>query len=110
MNGKIDSWAIRWCFAQFRNSSFCVYPKNSMVTNLGFNDGKGVHNHGNGEKWSSSLSYRPLIISAVDESSEILHCFKKFYDISMYTSIGYFMKKYGGYRFAKKIIAIFSGG
>ncbi len=42
LKGEIDSWAIRWCFHLFLNNAYCVYPKKSMIQNIGF-DGTGVH-------------------------------------------------------------------
>jgi hypothetical protein len=42
MQGKIDSWAIRWCFAHSRHDAFCLFPVQSRVENIGF-DGSGVH-------------------------------------------------------------------
>ena len=42
MEGKRDSWAIRWCFAQSRQDMPSIYPKSSRVVNLGF-DGSGSH-------------------------------------------------------------------
>lgn len=42
MEGKRDSWAIRWCFAQSQQDLPSVYPKVSRVVNLGF-DGSGTH-------------------------------------------------------------------
>jgi hypothetical protein len=36
MQGKIDSWAIRFCFHQFQNNLFSVYPSLSKVQNIGF--------------------------------------------------------------------------
>lgn len=39
MKGKIDSWAIRWCFHQFRNNLFTVYPAVSKVKNIGMGEG-----------------------------------------------------------------------
>jgi hypothetical protein len=35
MNGKIDSWAIRWCFDQFRKGQLTVFPTISKVINIG---------------------------------------------------------------------------
>lgn len=40
--GKIDSWAIRWDYAHFKNDAFCLYPAKSFIDNIGF-DGSGVH-------------------------------------------------------------------
>jgi hypothetical protein len=42
MEGNIDSWAVRFCYAHSVNSAFCVYPVKSLVNNEGF-DGSGVH-------------------------------------------------------------------
>ncbi|MBB6612125.1 sugar transferase [Pontibacter sp. Tf4] len=35
MNGKIDSWAIRWCYYQFKMNTLSVYPTLSKVSNIG---------------------------------------------------------------------------
>lgn len=42
MEGKLDSWAIRFCLAHSLNESYCVYPTVSYINNEGF-DGSGVH-------------------------------------------------------------------
>ncbi len=41
-HGKIDSWAIRWYLSVFFRDGLALYPKKSMVRNLGF-DGSGVN-------------------------------------------------------------------
>ncbi len=40
--GKIDSWATRWEYAQFKNNAYTAYPVNSFVNNIGF-DGSGIN-------------------------------------------------------------------
>lgn len=42
ITGKIDSWAIRWNLTVFLNNGFVLFPKDSLVSNHGF-DGSGVH-------------------------------------------------------------------
>ena len=42
MNGKIDSWAIRWDLSHYKNNAGCVYPVTSYLNNIGFDD-TGVH-------------------------------------------------------------------
>lgn len=37
MNGKINSWAIRWCYHQFKNNLFSIHPLVSKIDNVGFN-------------------------------------------------------------------------
>lgn len=43
MQEKIDSWAIRWCYAQFKLDMYTVYPVKSRIKNTGL-DGSGTHN------------------------------------------------------------------
>ena len=42
MEGKIDSWAIRWCYAQYKLNMYTVYPVQSRIKNIGL-DGSGTH-------------------------------------------------------------------
>jgi hypothetical protein len=42
MAGELDSWAIRRTYAQFRNNAFTVFPRKSLIANIGL-DGSGVH-------------------------------------------------------------------
>lgn len=42
MEGRLDSWAIRWCFAQSNLDMYTVYPKYSLVENRGC-DNTGTH-------------------------------------------------------------------
>jgi Glycosyl transferase family 2 len=38
MTNEIDSWAIIWCYNQFKKSQVTVYPVISKVQNIGFGD------------------------------------------------------------------------
>lgn len=42
MEGKIDSWAIRWCYSQSKIDMYTVYPVKSRIKNIGL-DGSGTH-------------------------------------------------------------------
>lgn len=42
MTGLIDSWAIRWCYEQFKSNMYTIYPVKSLVYNEGL-DGTGTH-------------------------------------------------------------------
>lgn len=42
MQGNIDSWAIRWCYAQSKLDMLTVYPIVSRIKNIGL-DGTGTH-------------------------------------------------------------------
>ncbi|SMO96713.1 Glycosyl transferase family 2 [Gracilimonas mengyeensis] len=38
MNGKIDSWAVRWCYDQFKRDMYTVFPSTSKVVSIGFGE------------------------------------------------------------------------
>ena len=104
MLGKIDSWAIRWCYNQFKQKKYTVYPKYSKLRNVGF-DSVGTHNNTTGfEKWDVETSDRKVKFEYVEVDETIIKCSKDFYDIGIQTKIGYFLRKYGGYQIVKKII------
>lgn len=42
MKGYIDSWAIRFCYAHYKNNAYCLHPTVSKVKNIGL-DGSGTH-------------------------------------------------------------------
>lgn len=42
IEGKIDSWAIRWDYHHFKNRALCIYPILSYIDNIG-NDNSGTH-------------------------------------------------------------------
>lgn len=39
---RIDSWAIRFCYAHHANNMHCIYPTKTLVVNIGL-DRSGVH-------------------------------------------------------------------
>lgn len=42
MEGKLNSWYVRWAYHSYLNNKFTVYPRISFVNNLG-HDNTGVH-------------------------------------------------------------------
>jgi len=40
--GRIDSWAIRFCYAHHANRMHCIYPVKTLVMNIGL-DNTGMH-------------------------------------------------------------------
>lgn len=42
VNGKINSWAIRWCYQESKENMFTVYPVKSRIRNIGC-DSTGTH-------------------------------------------------------------------
>lgn len=43
IDGKIDSWAIRWYASAIIKGGLCLYPSRSLVQNIGFGDGTHCH-------------------------------------------------------------------
>lgn len=54
VEGKIDSWAIRWYASAYLAGKYTLYPGRSMVRNIGF-DGSGI-NSGTSEKWDTGTN------------------------------------------------------
>lgn len=42
MNGRVNSWAIRFDYAMYKNGMFNILPKQSLIKNIG-HDGSGTH-------------------------------------------------------------------
>jgi hypothetical protein len=70
VQGKIDSWAIRWYASAFLKNKLTLYPGKSLVFNIG-NDSSGTH-CGTTEMFSGKLFDQPLTIGrlAIEESLE----------------------------------------
>ena len=60
LEGKIDSWAIRWNWTVFQNSGRVLYPPFSLIANHGF-DGSGTHG-------SRSRNYNQVAIGSSSNS------------------------------------------
>lgn len=42
MNGRVNSWAIRFDYAMYKNDMYNILPKQSLIKNIG-HDGSGTH-------------------------------------------------------------------
>lgn len=58
MEGKIDSWAIRWCYHQFKHDLYTVFATKSKINSIGFSE-DATHTSG-------ALKF----IAALDDSSK----------------------------------------
>ncbi len=105
--GKIDSWAIRWIYSQFKNKQYTVYPTESKIINDGFRDNKAIHTSGANSKWVVNLNNNKISFRELTLNQELIKCFEKFHNLSTATKIGYFLKKNGGYNLAKSVYKIF---
>jgi hypothetical protein len=81
MEGKIDSWAIRWCYTLFKNNAYCIYPVKSYIDNIG-NDGSGVHCRSNDrydQKEELSKNIQLRVPPMVEIDNEIERSFNKMF-------------------------------
>lgn len=68
--GKIDSWAIRWCYQQFKSNMFTINPVFSKVKNIGC-DGSGTHSKSNMALDISNLSSQTTKYEIVNYNRKI---------------------------------------
>jgi hypothetical protein len=54
MDGKIDSWAIRWFYHQFKVGGVTFYPLHSKIFNIGF-DEDATHTTGSNRRYRPNL-------------------------------------------------------
>ncbi|OZT78637.1 glycosyltransferase [Salinicoccus roseus] len=54
IEGKIDSWAIRWCYSQSKLGMYTIYPVVTRINNIGL-DGSGTHS-GITSRYDSALN------------------------------------------------------
>ena len=54
IEGKNNSWAIRWYASAFLKNKLCLYPGKSYIQNIG-TDGSGTHS-GNSERWKTEIN------------------------------------------------------
>ncbi|MDK0627471.1 glycosyltransferase family A protein [Clostridium perfringens] len=102
MCGRINSWAIRWCYSQFRQNKLTIYPKKSLINNIG-NDLSGTHTPIT-NKYSVKISNeKPLLYRDLKTDKDVLMEFKKFYDLNILGCLGVFIKKLGLYKPARKL-------
>ncbi len=83
-HGMIDSWAIRFCFAQYCHKAFTVFPFKSLVANIGL-DGSGRHSE-NTDKFSVKLSNskEKLILPDIPEvDGQLMKAFRKKHKLSL---------------------------
>ncbi len=80
MNGLIDSWAIRWCYQQFKDNALTVNPCKSKVKNIGV-DGSGTHRQIFSRKWNVELenSILPVRFENLNEEKWITREYNRYF-------------------------------
>jgi len=90
-HGTINTWAIFWYASIFINKGLCLYPKKSVVRNIGL-DGTGVHY--NKIKKNDPATIENLLEKVVLEKQQI----KKSILAEYYYRFFYFFGKYPSYK------------
>nr|WP_317347922.1 sugar transferase [uncultured Blautia sp.] len=79
--GLNHSWAIRWCYAQWKQKKYTVYPKISRVLNLG-TDGSGTNYKKSINKYDTILNDKINLVykfEHLEENEKIRREFRKRY-------------------------------
>ena len=82
VKGDLKTWAVRWYASLFIQDGLCLYPKKSLVRNLGF-DGSGVNCHDDETRFyqklnlASAISVRKQIVA---ENEQYLRAMQLHYD------------------------------
>ena len=102
IKGRINSWAIRWVYSQFKNNMWTIYPIKSFIENIG-NDFSGTHCIAT-NKYNVELSRSMIKLNKnIKINEQICMSFKSKYDLNIVGYIGVVIKKIGLYRPARKL-------
>lgn len=77
--GKINSWAIRWYLTLFNHDGLALYPRESMIQNMG-TDGSGTHSDAD-TAYSVELASEPITYfpKEIEENKYAYEAIKYFY-------------------------------
>lgn len=95
MRGERDSWAIRFCYEQSKQNRYAIYPRKSLVQNIGF-DGSGTHC--SDDKKMKSISFEKcelenMVLDNVVPNKKVLREFKAQYRIGFVEAIKWVVHK-----------------
>ena len=102
MQGKMDSWAIRWCYHQFKEQTYTVFPTISKIRNIGFGD-EATHTFDYFNRYDTTLdTTRQMQFEMIEPylDSRVIREFTDMYSLTtrvkykMLNSIGYLMVKF----------------
>ena len=100
-DAKIDSWAIRFSFAHFKEHSVAILPCVPYVDNIGF-DGTGIHSGNNEHDYRNNVSLapeNPRMPDVIYEDARIINAFANCYSRakrpSWQKAINYIYRKLG---------------
>ena len=104
MQGKCDSWAIRWCYEQSKQNKYTIYPVKSLVDNQGL-DGSGTHS-GNIRDFDVQLNLKmPMLCENITINKTITKNFKSKFNYGIKQKILELLTILG----VKRLINIYKG-
>ena len=80
MNGDIDSWAIRFDYAHFKNNSYSVRPVKTLVANIGM-DGSGVHCEEISDRCKDEIADVLPKIESLELDDKVTNAFRSVFDV-----------------------------
>lgn len=81
VDGKNDSWAIRWQASAFLNDKLTLFPGRSLVNNIGHDD-SGIH-CGKTDRYDVALACKPINVSQIPLKE----------DLAVRSNLGEFFKR-----------------
>lgn len=82
MTHKLDSWAIRWFYQQYKNKALSVYPIVSKVTNNGF-DNDATHTFGSTRRYETFIDRSENIVFHSPPTVKITDFFQRSFQKKM---------------------------
>lgn len=94
MAGTIDSWAIRFGYAMFKNERYAILPVKTRVENIGF-DGSGIHNLAGDTRFSVKIdrNMQPVVFEDVEMDPRIKKSFAKIFKVPLRIKFKQMMRK-----------------
>lgn len=95
MNGEIDSWAIRWCYNQFKQKKMTIYPVKSLVNNIG-NDGRGTHCDSSCERYQQipASNFKYVLKNNISIDYSVMRRYRKFVNRPVLDRVRNHLKKW----------------
>ena len=64
IEGKNNSWAVRWYASCYLNNKLCLYPSESLVENIGFGE-SGTHCKNKTNDFDVKLNLKPIKLKKI---------------------------------------------
>jgi hypothetical protein len=90
--GVIDSWAIRWTFAQYNNQAYGLYPVHSKIKNIG-TDGTGTNFTFKSGQYGSELATGEVVMDPeLKPDPQLVEVFRNYYNLPLAVKIKNWVK------------------